>query len=591
MTTTNPDRQSIAGTPGSEPDLASQAGSRLSLRGVGLVALCYGVILVTRLILIVLPPSAEVYTVDEWTMTLACLDRFLGVPSVVLMWPASTLQLLFVPVAVVDMLIEYGPTGRVAEVLTNLSDYLGQSYLHPERPLLMLRLITSSLSSTAPILLYVLMMRLFRSRAAATFAGISLAVHPLFLQQSAMATGDTLSLTLTLACLVCLAGGRETRHVFWAGALFAAATASKITVVGLVVIPLGLIFHIHAIGLVGRLRLTAIFVGGGVLGFFLTCPYAWIDPIRLAKAVMGASLRPGSSIGVGGVLDVVYGAGGVGIALGGLLAVVGFILLTLDSRYRWLGLGLLGAVLAVAAPIAKTGVVYPRYTLPLLVPIFLGAGFAIQWACSKLDESARLGRVPIAMLVTLVVVGSLGYRAAADEMRVRQPDALVEALQAVNRLPVSTVVYAPVEVFYFWHHRMDFSSQVYGRIATRAHGNLSDPINTLNFLFSRGVDQSAASLVNNFSEDEQAASARLRLMAAHASDDGREARFYVPDASSGGAPDTLTAQARSPVVDFALTAAGDQFRSESDAVMLIDHAVAEWGDPFWTNGVWFLYLP
>ncbi|MCH7719400.1 MAG: hypothetical protein IH988_00220, partial [Planctomycetes bacterium] len=191
MTTSSPDRPSIAGGRGGEPDLDGRPGRRLGLRGVGLVALCYGVILATRLILIVLPPSGEVYTVDEWSMTLACLDRFLGVPSVALAWPASTLQLLFMPVAAIDMLIQYGPAGRLAEVLTNLSDYLGQSYLHPDRPLLMVRLIVGSLSSAAPILLFVLMVRLFGSQAAAALAATSLAVHPLFLRHSVMATADT----------------------------------------------------------------------------------------------------------------------------------------------------------------------------------------------------------------------------------------------------------------------------------------------------------------------------------------------------------------------------------------------------------------
>lgn len=589
MTTSIPDCPPVAPASNDEPDPKGRPGRRLGLRGVGLVALCYGAILATRLILIVLPPSGEVYTVDEWSMTLACLDRFLGVPSVALAWPASTLQLLFMPVAVIDLLIQYGPAGRLAEVLTNLSDYLGHSYLHPDRPLLMVRLIVSSLSSAAPILLYILVVRLFGSRAAAALAATSLAVHPLFLRYSVMATADTLSLTFALACLVCLTYRRAPRNIFWAGVLFAAAIASKITVAGLVVIPLALIFQTHAIGWLGRLRQAAIFAGGGALGLVLTCPYTWVDPIRLAKSVMGNFLRSGLPIGSSGVVEVVYHAGGMGIVIGGFLAVVGVILLVLDPRHRWLALGLLGATLVVAAPIARTGVVYPRYTLPLLVPILLCAGYGVQWVSDKLHAGSLLRRVPIAVLLTLAMVGSLGYRAVADELRDRRPDSLTEALQAVNGLPARTVVYAPVEVFYYRHHRMGFSRRVYGRIATRAHGNLIDPTHTLNFLRSRGVHHSAASLVTNFSEDEQAASARLRLMEAHTSENGRDAYFYVSDPTSVGEQDAPAARARSPVEDFTLGAASDRFRSASDAAMLIDHSVTEWGEPFWANGAWFLY--
>ena len=389
--------------------------------------------------------------------------------------------------------------------------------------------------------------------------------------------------------MVCLTYRRAPRNIFWAGALFAAAVASKITVAGLVAIPLALIFQTHAIGWLARLRLTATFVGGGALGLVLTCPYIWVDPIRFAKSVMGNFLRSGLPIGSSGVVQVVYHAGGMGIAIGGLLAIIGVLLLLLDARYRWLALGLLGATLVVAAPIARTGVVFPRYTLPLLVPILICAGYGIQWVSEKSHAGPLLRRVPIVMLVTLVMAGSLGYRAVGNELRDRRPDSLTEALQAVNGLPTCTVVYAPVEVFYYRHHRMSFSKRVYGRVATRAHGNLIDPTHTLNFLRSRGVDHSAASLVTNFSEDEQAASARLRLMEAHASENGREAYFYVSDPSSVSEQDAPAARARSPVVDFTLAAACDRFRSASDAAMLIDHSITEWGEPFWANGAWFLY--
>jgi hypothetical protein len=62
-------------------------------------------IIATRLpVLAVLHPS-HLFATDELALLFATMDRFLGVPSNVLIWPAGPIQMLSVPVFLADFVV------------------------------------------------------------------------------------------------------------------------------------------------------------------------------------------------------------------------------------------------------------------------------------------------------------------------------------------------------------------------------------------------------------------------------------------------------------------------------------------------------
>lgn len=162
----------------------------------------YAAVLVSRMVLIAFPPALRFYNTDELSMVSSALDRFLGVPSVTLSWPGSTLQLLTTPVYGLWLADGCLHAGRNAMNLSCFASGLGKLYLNPWRALAVMRFMSAIIGSATPVLVALIVRRLGGSVVAALVAALSLATVGLLWQHEAMATPDAASITFALAALL-----------------------------------------------------------------------------------------------------------------------------------------------------------------------------------------------------------------------------------------------------------------------------------------------------------------------------------------------------------------------------------------------------
>jgi hypothetical protein len=244
-----------------------------------------------RVVLIVFPPAGGFYDQDELDMVNSALDRFLGVPSVALAWPGSTLQLLSAPVYGLWLLGACLPSGREAMNLSCLATGLGRLYLDPSGALQVMCLLSAVIGSATPVLVGLIVRRLGGAIAPALIAALWVATLGLLGRHAAMATGDAASISFSLAALfVALTPGRRWRSSVLAGLLVGAALSSKVTVVGLACAS-GLALLLRPARLGERGAAFAGWAAGATIGFVALCPYVWVDPIRFLKSTLGNLTR------------------------------------------------------------------------------------------------------------------------------------------------------------------------------------------------------------------------------------------------------------------------------------------------------------
>ena len=115
----------------------------MSLRRFGLpIALAASFIMLSRVPGGLLVDRWVIFNVDELEMTLSSLDRFLGVPSTSLAWPGGSLQMLAIPMILIDLRFPVTQDGFVA--------YLSHLYREPWHTVRLMRLLVIFVSSIWP---------------------------------------------------------------------------------------------------------------------------------------------------------------------------------------------------------------------------------------------------------------------------------------------------------------------------------------------------------------------------------------------------------------------------------------------------------
>jgi hypothetical protein len=272
---------------------------RFSTRIFGLIG-GYMLVLVSRAPVLV-AFQGRIRSVDEIEMALSSVDRFLGLPSTALAWPGSILQLLFLPIWVVSWLASEGVPFGAHQTMERFGQYIARAYAEPLVPIFMLRCVAVVLSSLAPIAMYLIARRLF-GRLAGLMGAMLVALSQPFLEYSTIASGDGASISFALLSFgLILAGNPEPPIVMLAGMVFGAALAAKVTVLSLGFLSLGAALG-SAPKFIEALRRAGLWCAGAACGVLVFCPYVWVDPLRLAKSVIGNATRTGQPLGVAGLL-------------------------------------------------------------------------------------------------------------------------------------------------------------------------------------------------------------------------------------------------------------------------------------------------
>ncbi|MBC7925099.1 MAG: hypothetical protein H7039_05525 [Bryobacteraceae bacterium] len=538
-----------------------------------LLTVAWLVVFATRCALILNPPAGYFYNIDELEMTLSCLDRFLGVPSTSLQWPGSILQMLMMPVWIADLVIQNGiPRGMTAG-LNSLGNYLAHAYANPVHSVTLLRLLVAAISSAAPIFAFGIASSLTNSKRVAWIAAGAIAFVPIFFRQSAMAMGEAAGLTFALGALFLIVRFGATR-AFWAGFLFAAAIASRITLASLVVLPLLLLaFDLRQV-LVKRIPGILRFCVGLFVGFLFWCPWVWTDPLRFAKAVLGhlghhASLHPPA------FFNVWLDAMGVSFTILTLLSVAGAIYALKSAALRVFAIPGLIATAIVTLPLVSAKVdLFPRYFLPLLPCIVLLAALTLAAV-----NNHRL----IAGLFILASVGTFA-ESTIREQQLRGPDELAMGLHAAAELSPDTTLFLPEEALYLY--RIPLPRAVYSRMQERVSTQLRDHSGVLAYLKQRGIPETAGSvLMTAFTEDEQALEARLRAASTLSGASGPNLTVYYDPGTVSG----IVAERLSPA-DMTLDKAKAQYRENTQTAILLHNASPDLGQPLWKGArAWYLY--
>jgi hypothetical protein len=567
------------------PDFLRPAGMTKSAprsRRILFLAVGYLLSLVLRLPALLFAPRGFFYNVDELAMTLRSLDRFLGVPAVSLAWPGSTLTLLSLPAFLADFLVASHLPTKLTPALSLFARYLSHAYADPRHSILLMRWIVALVSSLCPLLAYYVGVRLSKSRLMGFACALLVSFQPTFYQQSVMATGDAVSITLGLAAILCLLRQTDLNSATLAGFLFSGALAAKITVASLILLPLLLILGDGSLSLRERGASLLRFCGSLIVGFMLWCPYVWTDPMRLAKAVLGNATKPGSAPSLNVFLSLWSDAMGITFSVLTVLALAGGICLIRLRQHTRLVAASFAALVAILTPLFLHATrAFPRYFLPILpcVLILLAAGFRIFDSERTLVGRWRLPALALMLLAGLTMCGET----CARELSLRGPDELASAVNVIQSLPKGTTLFLPDEAI--WTFRVPLSQRARQEMLEHARRDLESEDRAINFAELRGIPPVAAEVfLWSFNEDEQAAYRRAAAICALESRGSMNVVFYYPPYD----PRNLDTD-RTSVATMDLGTAIQAMQRTNDGAILVPFAVMSLGKPLWSGKRWHWY--
>lgn len=487
-----------------------------SIVGALLVAL---LVAASRVAVLFLLPNDRLFNTDELELTFAALDRFLGVPSNILIWPAATAQMLAVPLFGIDFVLRSGlSVGPGAFV-----SYLGENYREPWHALLLLRLLVIALSSVCLAALYAPFSRILESRAAGVLAVLVLATVPAMWVHSHVAMLDAVTFGLgSAACAVFLRERVNTKHAVLAGLLCGFALATKVTVVPL--LPFVLALGIQRSD-APWWRVVLLFAAGGVLGVCVACPYLWTDPVRMAKTIVGNAVRSGTPLGLLKALKLALEVVPVWLWLALFLGLAACV----KRRWFWVVGGAMATVGLTIAIVARGGVVFPRYLMPVLPTAVILAVLACregQLLLAKRDAGRLFPAMVIPAALGLLALGNTILYVVSLPGEFREMRFASEAAADIRSLRPDAAVVVPWEVFR--HVAGVGSSESFERLGRAAGVEMIRGEEVAKFTARHGVPEwTVRAMPRVFDEEEQAFVAEMAVMSYPTDRDGMDVRVYA----------------------------------------------------------------
>lgn len=555
----------------SEPGEIKVDGHGRRLRRNALMAGLSLASLLSRLPLILHPPAGFYYNHDELAVTFVALDRFLGLPSTLLMLPASLLQILYLPVFLADVFFQRGLPHGAGALLAELAAQLSQAYADPRHSVTLMRCLVVAITSAAPVLAFSLMETTGASAGAALLGAGMVFFNPVFLQHSVMAAADAVAPTFALAAMLCLLKTQRGGNLQYSGFLLAAGLASRITLAGFAAVPILYLLLRNGTSDWGeRRKSVARFCLGLVFGFLFWCPYVWTDPVRMAKALYGNFNRPESYTDLAAFVQVAWQGMGMGACAGWVALFTAGCWIAV--RYRpAMGVAVVaGSVLMCVPLLLRSSTVVPRYFLPL-VPCMV-----ILWAVVAGNMQPGSLRNKLAYLVISLSVITMAVECVAREREARKPIDLDAALKVISTLPGGTNVYMPDWVFA--EGRIQLPRESCERLRARLPGANA----VIQFAESRGISRDAAeTLLTDFNEKEQAEAAHLAIACHTAPATSQNMFLYYQPGDF---------QPSRALADMSVQEALDHVRAQKDSAIFVEDLKIPWATLLWKgSGRWLWY--
>lgn len=530
----------------------------------------YTINLIVHLILLGYPPDRFFfYNLDELDLTFSCLDRFLGVPSTIMMEPSSVLQMLSVPLFLVDFILRRGAPSSQLGMLDAFSAYLADAYADPRHHVILLRALVAFIACLGPVLLFAICRKLGVSRLPSLLCAAVLLVHPMFFGRSLLAAGDSDGFTAALgAALILLHTDKGVATKFFAGFLYAMAIAFKLTMASSVMVLLAIMWADPTLRNIPRaVRSLTHFGAGLVAGILLWWPYVWVEPLRTAKSLLGNVNKVGSHADVFQFFEKLRVSAGTAFVVFMIGVALASLWWSRRSPARRLILALLCSVIIASVPLVmRATTAYPPYFMPLaLVPLLC---FVLLTVKSPRLSIASLALLALATSVTLV----------RQQIALRNPSQLVAAFKMVPRLPSGVRAYLPEDAAVTYAIRLPQST--YRRISAHTREELCGRQGVAAFLRDRGISERAIrTLVMNFNEDEQANAAHTAAAAESNSTSGADIYLYRTEDSSD----------RTSWTDIDEAKAIELFHGRDPAAILVSSSKAKLGKIIWQGGEWTWY--
>jgi hypothetical protein len=479
--------------------------------GIGLV------VLLTRFPALWLSSDGFLFNVDELELVRSVVDRFLGLPSTTLAWPASPLQMAGV------VFVAFGAVLAPVTSPSALADYLSRLYLDAGGLLAGLRLLTTIVMSIAFASYFAQLRAAGRGRLFSIGTTLVFATTPLAFIYSTQAVGDGLAFSLLLLSGLWLDRQSCDRREVVAGALFGLALACKFTVA--LALPLIVAMLVSpARNDRSRMRALLAFVAAAAIALVLACPYLWLDPMRLAKSTLGNIGRAGDALGFASASWQLLSA------VSAPMAVLGLTGLARLSFGRRLGVALGGgaSIVLLLVITANAGVVYDRYYLPGLAVAGL-LGLHAPWQVN----AGRLDRALLSVCILIFAsANAIGYLMQIDERR-DEARGRLEVRAGLEALPAGTPVLLPLRDLIEFPVLASSSSLL--RVADNIDRATHEGASWRALSGKAGfTPETARILAPAFNEDERALAARLRAMAGREPRPGLEMIPWYPDGARFG---------------------------------------------------------
>jgi hypothetical protein len=374
--------------------------------------------LLVRAPLIFIPPSDGLYNVDELALAFSIVDRWLGLPATNLYWPAVPQQL--------GAFIFFAPEFSTALVtdhsLEKLTHVIFSHYQDPSSIIVVLRIFSALAGAATAVALYQLVRFVSQSVITGITAAAISTLLPLSLRLSVMATADAVAL------MFCAWAARwllvaPIRPVL-AGLMSAAAVSTK-AAMGIWLIPIfvgGILFIYQNKGSRQTWDAVLRFILAAAAGTIMFFPYLWIDPLRLAKNILGAVLdHVGNRFPNSEIFSLVIPSQFILILFICLSMAAGFAAFRTD-RFRYAGIGIAVVTCAIFSVVLKIGFGYWRYMIGAIIPeLILFAILVI-----RKERAVALLWLPAAIL-------GFGTISINDEFRAREGIGMRQILQMVEQ--------------------------------------------------------------------------------------------------------------------------------------------------------------
>ncbi|HVP67204.1 MAG TPA: hypothetical protein VMT17_08065 [Anaeromyxobacteraceae bacterium] len=451
--------------------------------------------------------AGQLLNPDEIETALMGADRFLGVPPCQTHWPASLNQLLLLPVLGADMLVQshFRPTGAA------FIEYVAGIYRSPWHTVWLSRVIVVVASSLGLASLVVPLARRGAGAWACVVALLLTATTPSLWQASIMSLGNGLALGLgCLAIAVSLSeacGGHPLHRPVAAGALLGLMLASRNTMAPFVPLVGAILASRSSRPWRDLVAMTLMMAVALVAAF----PYVWTEPIRVARATVGAYIKHGEASGLRAALGMMVKVVPSWLLGASVLAVIAGV----RHRQWWLVGGLALATATILIPAARSPEIVERY-YQAMVPICAVMAILLLVIPARgylRGESEGLRRATVAVGLAAaagIMVWQIVSRPElkSNKLTAMRPAEVRESLAALSGRRVLLPAW-------YWPWVLDLATRESLRdTVTRVESTMWGG-GHLSFTSSFGLDQALVTgLRADFNDKEQAFAARLRAVAA-----------------------------------------------------------------------------